>query len=325
MLYNWKQSPLKKNKGNLSLQPLTKIDEMYSKLKGAKYFMPLDLRSWYYHITLAPEARAKTAFVTPFGKYEFNKVPFGLAQAPAYFQELIHKVIGNVPYAMGYLDDIIIFIKTEEEHLQHIADIFEKLHKAGLKLKLSKCSFLQKELQYLGHLVSEEGVQPLPEKLESIQNMPAPRNAKEVKQFLGLVSYYQKFIPRFSDIACPLSKLMAKDQVFKWTELCQAAFEMLKDKLYHEPILKYPDTSKPYTLFTDASNYSWAGVLTQEYKSVDTKGNKCTTLHPVAYVSGLFRGSQLNWSVLTKEAYTIYMCIKRLTFYISGMKVTTSH
>ena len=192
----------------------------------------------------------------------------------------------------------------------------------GLKLKLLKCSFFQKELQYLGHLVSDEGVWPLPEKLESIQNMPAPRNAKEVKQFLGLVVYYKKFIPRFSDITCPLSKLMAKDQVFKWTEPCQAAFEMLKDKLCHEPILKYPDTSEPYTLFTDASNYSWAGVLTQEYKPTDIKGNECTTLHPVAYVSRLFRGIQLNWAVLTKEAYAIYMCVKRLMFYISGMKVT---
>ena len=228
----------------------------------------------------------------------------------------------NVLYAMGYLDDIIIFSKTEEEHLQHITDIFKKLCKAGLKLKLSKYSFFQKELQYLGHLVSEEGVSPLPEKLESIQNMPALRNTKEVKQFPGLVSYYQKFIPRFTDIACSFSKLTAKDQVFKWTELCQSAFEMLKDKLCHEPILKYPDMSKPYTLLTDASNYSWAGALTQEYKSTDNKGNKCTMLHPVAYVSALFRGSQLNWAALTNEAYTIYMCIKRLTFYISGTKVT---
>ena len=127
--------------------------------------MTLDLRSRYYHITLTLEARAKTAFVTPFGKYEFNKVLFGLAEAAAYFQELICKVIGNVPYVMGYLDDIIIFSKIEEEHLQHIADIFKKLCKAGLKLKLSKFSFFQKELQYLGHLISEEGVQPLPEKI----------------------------------------------------------------------------------------------------------------------------------------------------------------
>ena len=126
----------KKNKGNLSLPPLPKIDQMYGKLKGAKFFTTLDLCSGYYHITLAPDTRVKTAFVTKFGKYEFNKIPFRLAQALAYIQELIRKVIGNIPYAMGYLGDIIISSNSEEEHLQHISDIFEKLHKAELKLKL---------------------------------------------------------------------------------------------------------------------------------------------------------------------------------------------
>ena len=124
-------------------------DEMYAKLKGAKFFTTLDLCSGYWHITLAPEARAKTAFIKLFRKYEFNKVPFGLAQAPAYFQELIQKVIGNVPYAMRYLNDIIIFSNSEEEHLQHISDIFKKLHKAELKLKLKTC-LLQERTTVLG-------------------------------------------------------------------------------------------------------------------------------------------------------------------------------
>ena len=135
--------------------------------------------------------------------------------------------------------------------------------------------------------------------------MPAPRTTKEVKQLLGLVIYCQKFVPCFSDIACLLSKLTAKYQIFKCTDLCQSAFEMVKEKLCHEPILKYPDTTKPYTFFMDASNYGWAGVLTQQHISIDTKGNQCTTLHPVAYIRGLFRDSQLNWAVITKEAYAI--------------------
>ena len=114
----------------------------------------------------------------------------------------------------------------------------------------------------------------------------------------------------------------SKDQIFKWRELCQAAFKMLKEKLCHEPILKYPDTMKPYTLFMDASNYGWAEVLTQECNSTNANGNQCSTLQPVAYISGLFRGSQLNWAAFTKEAYAIYMCVKHLTFYISETKVT---
>ena len=148
------------------------------------------------------ESKAKTAFVTPFGKYKFNAVPFGLAQAPAYFQQLISIVLQDCRnFTMAYLDDIIIFSQNEEDHLKHIEIIFKKLKKADLKLKASKCDFFKKEIHYLGHLISVNSIQPLPEKLESIRSMPKPRSPKEIKQFLGLTSYYRKFIPRFSDMA----------------------------------------------------------------------------------------------------------------------------
>ena len=178
-----KQLPEVKNmsggKGCISLVPLPKIDELYAKLQGYKFFSTLDLRSGYYHIGLSDSAKPKTAFVVSgMGKFEFNRVPFGLAQAPAYFQRLINT---DHNFAMGYLDDIIVFSKTEEEHLQHLEEIFEWLQKAGLKLKLQKCSSFRKHIQYLGHLISDEGIQPLPEKLKSIAKMPVPHNAKQVK------------------------------------------------------------------------------------------------------------------------------------------------
>ena len=180
-----------KGTGCLSLYPLPKIDEMFSKLGGAKIFSTIDLRSGYYHIGLTQESRAKSAFVVPMGKWQFKRTPFGLSQAPAYFQLLIDQVLmGCSGFAMGYLDDIIIFSKTEEEHLEHLEEIFVRLRKFGLKMKREKCSFFKKHIQYLGHLVSERGFEPLPEKLESIRKMPAPRTAKEVKQFLGLKGYY---------------------------------------------------------------------------------------------------------------------------------------
>ena len=162
--------------GNISLVPLPKIDEMYAALHGAKIFTTLDLQSGYYHISLDEESKAKTAFVTPFGKYEFNSVPFGLAQAPAYFQQLISMVLQDCrDIAMAYLDDIIIiFSRTPEEHLKHIEIIFQKLKAAGLKLKESKCDFFKSEIHYLGHLISDRGIQPLPEKLDTIRNMPRP-------------------------------------------------------------------------------------------------------------------------------------------------------
>ena len=201
------------------------------------------------------ESKAKTAFVTLFGKYEFNAVPFGLAQAPAYFLQLISIVLQDCSdIEMAYLDDIII-ASQNEEHLKHIETIFKKLKKADLKLKESKCDFFKKEIHYLGHLISVSSIQPLPEKLDSICNMPKPRSPKEIKQFLGLTGYYRKFVPRFSDMARPLTKLLAHDCEFEWTKQCDLSFQMLKDTLCSAPILKYPDTSKLYTLYTDASKY----------------------------------------------------------------------
>ena len=309
-----------KSKGCLSLVPLPKIDEMYAKLKGAKFFSTIDLRSGYYHIALGKDSRAKTAFVTPFGKYEFLQVPFGLAQAPAYFQHLMNQVLDNCSFAMTYLDDIIIFSETEEQHLAHIEEIFKRLEAADLKMKRSKCDFFKKHIHYLGHLISADGIRPLKDKLDSIHDMPAPCNSKEVKQFLGLIGYYRKFVPCFAALSRPLSKLTCKDKVFKWTKECEKAFATLKEKLCAQPILQYADTTKGYTLYTDASKYGWAGVLTQLH-TTEIEGKAITTDHPVAYVSGLFRGSQINWAALTKEAYAIYMAVKKLSFYLTDAEV----
>ena len=173
---------------------------------------------------------------------------------------------------------------------------------------MEKCSFLKKHIQYLGHIVSGDGLKPVPEKLSSIQQMPRPYTPKEVKQFLGLVGYYKKFIPRYADIVRPLNSLIRKDVDFVWTDICQKSIELLKTMVSEEPILVYLDPSKPYVLFTDASKYAWSCVLTQEYTH-DIKGKTVKIFHPISYQSGLFKGSQLNWACLTKEAYAIYMSI----------------
>ena len=167
-------------------------------------------------------------------------------KAPAYFQKLINDVLKGCNFAMGYLDDIIIYSRSEKEHLEHLEEIFTRLKKAGLKLKLEKCCFFKKHIQYLGHLISADGIQPLPEKLESIAKMPAPKNPKEVKQFLGLVGYYRKFVPRFADISRVLTHLTKKDVEFKWTPECENCFQILKEFLQQAPILQYPDP-KPAT------------------------------------------------------------------------------
>ena len=220
--------------------PLPKIDEIYARLKDSNIYSTFDMRSGYYHMVLSEESRPKSAFVSSCGKWEFKRCPFGLAQAPAYFQRLVNEVLSGLTFAFGYLDDILVFSPNMETHLEHLRILFEILQSTDLKLKEVKCNFLKKHIQYLGHIVSGEGITPLPEKLDSIQNMLPPKTPKEVKQFLGLTGYYRKFVPRFSDLARPLNALTRKNIEFEWTQICQESFDLLKASLMTEPILTYP-------------------------------------------------------------------------------------
>ena len=162
---------------------------------------------------------------------------------------------------------------------------------------------------------------PLLEKLTSIKRMPPPKTPKEIKQFLGLIGYYRKFIPRFSNLARPLNALTRKNTEFEWTQKCQESFQLLKTSFMADPLLTYPDPNLPCVLFMDAIKYAWASILTQE-RTHTFEGKETKLLHPITYVSGLFRGSQLNWACLTKEAYAIYMSIKKLTYYQEDADVT---
>ena len=238
----------------------------------------------------------------------------------AKLQRLIKKVIKGLPFAFEYLDDVLIHSPDIETHLQHMRILFQRLREADLKLKDSKCNYFKAHVQYLGHLVSGKGIKPLPEKLESIKKMPAPTTPKEIKQFLGLVGYYRKFIPRFADIARSMTNLTKQDVPFEWTVQYQASFEMLKEALITSPILKYPDPNKVYALFTDASKHAWACVLTQEYQ-YEKDGKIFRINHPITFASGLFKGSQLNYAALTKEAFAIYSSIKKLSYYLEDADI----
>ena len=186
---------------------MLRVVDILARLGKAKYFTTLDLRPGYHHIALNKQSVKKTAFCTPFGKYEYLKVPFGLAQAPSYFQKLKNKVLNGINFAFAYLDDIIIFSNTAEEHLEHIQIAINRLKSAQLKLKKSKCSFFKKVLYYLGHLLTTEGIKPQIEKVKAIHEMRPPTNPKGVRELLGMVVYYRKFINRFADAARPLTKL----------------------------------------------------------------------------------------------------------------------
>ena len=197
--------------------PMPKVEDIFSKLNRATYFMTLDLRAGYHHISLDKLSIPKTAFNSPFRKFEYVKVPIGLTQAAAYFRELMTGILKDFNFAIAYLDDLIIFSKTPQEHLLHIRLVFKKLKSAILSMKKSKCSFFSKEIQYLGHILSATGIRPLPAKAHAIQYMQPPTTPKQVRAFFDLVGYYRNFIKGFAKIAKPLTLLTRQQVKFEWT------------------------------------------------------------------------------------------------------------
>ena len=210
---------------------MPRVEYIFSKLNGAKYFSTLDLCTGYHQIPLDEDSIPKTAFTSPFGKYEYLKVPFGLAQASAYFQELMNKVLKDLPFTIAYLDDIIIYSKTAEEHLDHLQQVFQKLHDAELTRKLNKCHFFTKEIEYLGHVLSTTGITPLSSKTAAIKLMKHPKNAKHFRAFLRLIGYYCKFMKNFVWIAKPLTTCTHHNAKFAWTSSHLVAFNTLKSAL----------------------------------------------------------------------------------------------
>ena len=292
--------------------PMPKVEDIFSQLNGAKYFSILYLRAGYHHIGLTTDLIPKTAFTSPFGKYEYIKVPFGLAQALAYFQELMTGVLKDLMFAMAYLDDIIIYSPTPEEHLEHIKTVFKKLRHAKLSMKLSKCHFFAKEIQYLGHILGVEGIKPVPAKTKAIKAMHPLVNPKQVRSFLRLVGYYSKFIKNFAKLAKPLTMLTRMDVKFEWKETHHCAFMKLQEAIIQAPILQYPDTTKPYIVYTDASDNACRAQLSQIHNGTE---------FPVAFLSHTFTDTQRRWSTPEQEAYSIYFTVKKWNYYLQGADI----
>ena len=246
--------------------PLPRIDDLLDALHGAKWFSTLDLKSGYWQVPIAEQDKEKTAFRTSSGQlFEFNQVPFGLCNAPATFSRLMDRVLAGLHWetCLFYLDDIIVFSSTWEEHLARLREVFERLRHAKLKLGASKCTFAAKEVSYLGHRVTEEGLLPDPSLLAAIRDIPPPKTATEVRSFLGLAGYYRRYVKGFAAIAAPLHALTRKDALFHWSEDCQAAFDQLKTRLTTSPITAFPDFSQAFRLYTDASTAGLGAILAQ--------------------------------------------------------------
>ena len=246
--------------------PLPRIDDLLDALHGAKWFSTLDLKSGYWQVLIAEQDKEKTVFRTSSGQlFEFNQVPFGLCNAPATFSRLMDRVLAGLHWetCLFYLDDIIVFSSTWEEHLARLREVFEKLRHAKLKLGATKCTFAAKEVSYLGHRVTEEGLLPDPSLLAAIRDIPPPKTATEVLSFLGLAGYYRQYVKGFAAIAAPLHTLTRKDALFHWSEDCQAAFDQLKARLTTSPITAFPDFSQAFRLYTDASTAGLGAILAQ--------------------------------------------------------------
>ena len=295
--------------------PLPNITEIFDQVGGAKYYSVLDLASGFHQIKMHPEDAHKTAFSTPFGHYEFVRMPFGLKNAPASFQRLMDDLLRGLQgiILFVYLDDIVIYSNTLQEHEKKINLLFSRLRKAGLKLQIDKCEFLKTEVNYLGHVLSEKGLSPDPKKIEAVRKFPQPKNVKNVRQFLGLAGYYRRFIKDFAKISKPLTKLLQKDTPFAWTEKATESFETLKTFLCNAPLLQFPDLTKSFNITTDASGYAIGGVLSQGEIGKD---------RPIAYTSRVLRGPELNYEIYEKEALAIVHSVKTFKSYIYGRKIT---
>lgn len=279
--------------------PLPRIDESFDALRGAKFFSTIDLASGYHQVAMHERDRPKTAFTTPFGLYEYVRMPFGVCNGPATFQRLMQATMSDLIFQMllVYLDDILVFSETFDEHLQRLETVLRRLAETGLKVKLEKCAFLQDTVKFLGHQVSAEGVGTDPSKVSAVKDWKVPTTAKELQSFLGFCSYYRRFIRGFSQTAGPLHDLVNKCLSAKksgwagrhfdamWTPTCSSAFEGLKEKLTSAPILGFADFTQPFVLETDASQNGLGAVLYQQQG--DTK-------RVIAYASRRLRQAERN-------------------------------
>lgn len=297
--------------------PIPNMEGILDKLGKAQYFSTLDLAKGFHQILVKEEDREKTAFSTPFGHYEFIRMPFGLKNAPSTFQRLMNSILKEYinKICIVYLDDILIFSTSLDEHLINLRKILKRLREAKLKIQMDKCNFLRKQTDFLGHILTPDGVKPNPKKVEIIQNLKLPHSQKKIKSFLGMTGFYRKFIKDYAKIAYPLTKYLKKNaKVNNNDPNFIMAFEKLKDILINPPILRFPNFNKRFKLITDASNFALGAVLTQDG-------------HPICFASRTLNVHEKNYSTIEKELLAIVWGVKYFRPYLYGVEfdLNTDH
>lgn len=285
--------------------PLPIIDELLDELSGAAWFTSLDLRSGYHHIRMAEGEEHKTAFQTHQGHYEFRVMPYGLTGAPATFQNAMNTIFAPLlrKCVLVFIDDILIYSPTLEQHQVDLKAVLELLAQHQLKVKRSKCTFAQPQLKYLGHIISANGVATDSKSIEAVRSWPVPQNAKEVRKFLGLAGYYRKFVRNFGLISRILTDLLKKNELFVWTPDHQQAFLALKQALLTAPVLAFPNFDRPFVVETDASDCGIGAVLMQDQ-------------HPIAFLSRALGPRLRGLSTYEKESLAILLVVDRWRPYL---------
>lgn len=296
--------------------PMPQIPSILNRLKEAKFVTALDLKNGYWQISIKSECRQFTAFTVPGrGLFQWRVMPFGLHSAPATFQRLLDTLVTlkYEKFAMAYLDDIIIFSKSFEEHLEHIEIILKVLQEANLKINQEKSVFCKKELKYLGHVVGNGGIKTDPDKVKAISELKAPTDVSGVRRVIGMAAWYSKFIKNFTSIVAPLHELLKKGQKFEWTTVHQEALDQLKEKMISAPIIACPDYTHPFVLQTDASNLGVGAVLYQIINGQE---------RVVAYSSRKLNSAERNYTTTEKECLAVVWGIKKNIEYLEGIPFT---
>ena len=297
--------------------PMANADVMFNDVARARWFSTCDLLNGYWQVAINPEHRHKTAFMTKRGLYEFVVMAFGLCNAPSTFQRLMDTIIKQEyrSFLQSYVDDIIVFSDTFDDHLTHLHKLGQLLMKHDLTVKLKKCRFGCLEIKFLGHLISEGRIKPNPEKIKAIADMIKPVNSKGVHSFVATVNWYRRFIPRFAEIAAPLYALTHIGADFKWTSEHQQSFDALKHAMISEPVLRAADPTKDYFCQSDASDKQISMTLLQEDEN--------NHLHPIAYASKTLNSAQRNYTTSEKECLALVWGLEHFNLYLEGHKYTT--
>ncbi|GFV91998.1 retrovirus-related Pol polyprotein from transposon 297 [Trichonephila clavipes] len=293
--------------------PLPNIKERVEKVSAAKFITILDLSKGYWQIPLSKTAQRYAAFCTSFGTYRPLRMSFGLKNAPYFFSKLMAELLNGLQERTTYLDDIAIFSDTWESHLKHVETVLQRIKRAKLTIKPSKCKFAQQNVKFLGHIVGQGFRTPSEIKVQAVLEFPTPRTKTQIRAFLGLAGYYQKYINLFSVIAAPLTDALkgrAKKGEITWTTECENAFRELKGKLIDKPVLYAPNFEREFIVQTDASNAGMGAVLIQ----LTEQGEE----HPILYLSKKFSEVEKRYCTTEKECASIVFAIKRLHYYLDG-------